>query len=97
MPASTLLLGILKQPGRVWLELANSLPSPCLWAVMLTVLSICRMSMLRLRYAYAMPLLSYNCLPQLRPALRTELGGAIGLGAAVGAELMDASGGRGEG
>ena len=36
-------------------------------------------------------------LSQLRPTLRTELGGAVGLGAAVGAELMDASGGRGEG
>ena len=55
------------------------------------------MPMLRLSYAYAMPLLSCNCLPQLSPTLRTELGGAVGLGAAVGAELMDASGGRGEG
>ena len=47
------------------------------------------MPMLRLRYAYAMPLLSSQLLPQLRPALRTELGGAVGLGAAVGTELMN--------
>lgn len=53
--------------------------------------------MLRLRYAYAMPLPSYNCSPQLRSAFRTELGGAVGLGAAVGAELVGAGGGRGEG
>ena len=54
------------------------------------------MPMLRLRYAYAMPLLSSQLLPQLRPALWTELGGAVGLGAAVGAELMGASGGGGK-
>ena len=34
-----------------------------------------------------MPLLSSQLLPQLRPALRTELVGAVGLGATVGAEL----------
>lgn len=50
------------------------------------------MPMLRLCYA----LLSCNCLPQLSPAFRAELGGSVGLSAAVRAELMCACEGRRE-
>ena len=79
--------------ARVCQLLAISLPMGCYAHCFIHMSYVYATPKVRLCYA----LLSYNCLPQLRPALRTELGGAIGLGAAVGAELMDASGGRGEG